>query len=251
MTNVYHACDWITQFDKLDVDLIFEKLNEYNCEMALLMGHEDNQGNRLLRLGVKTDSQSEFQKFVEDVGRRYAATSWYPISKYKFNEGKSILGDKESQDHVDDAIRSIIGDDARSYDLRQRLEMNEDNLQIYAIDWLIEHRTQPRLSDLFHTADAMEFPLAYAHVQDSQGFSYLRFFAIVTSFEIIKGFVDNIARAVGLIAWERVDKDRLPNILLFNPIKSMPANLLSKWSERIYASAIHNEKLARRNNKTT
>lgn len=243
MGNVYYSCDWHTQFDKVDVDLLFEKLNQYKCELSILEGSRDKQGNQILRIGIRASSEAECQGMIQEVGHRYGATSWHSMTATEFVTGKQIDGSEENRNHVYGSIQAIVGHDAPSYELHRKLDDESYSFEIYTADWLIERRSNPSVYDLFSQAESMNFPLTYAYVEDDQGFLYLRFFAIVESFKTVKDFIALTASSMGLAKWEKVTRENLPNILRFDPRRAGQTNLVSKWGESIGYSATHNQKL--------
>lgn len=243
MGDLYYSCDWITQWDKINIDFVFDKLREYECEIALVYSYRDKQGNQILGIGVKASSESLFWRMVQNIGHLYGATTWNTLTEQAFVAGKHLDGSEENRKHLHEEIQLKLKYESTTYDLHQRID--KENLQIYTSDWLI--KSNPSVYHLFNSADLTGFPLAFTYVEDAQGFLYLRFFAIAQSFETISDFVKAIPAEMELVEWEKIDKYRLPNILHFDPRKFNDINFMTKWGENLGELANHNRRLAQRN----
>lgn len=243
MEFFYYACDWIECLDKIDVYFIHENINKYDCQMALIGSLIDNDGNKILILAIKSKSQLSFQQFINEVGALYDAKSWYVIDENIYLSGKPILIDEKSRDYIYQSVTNIISYFKESYELHHQLVQNDDNYLIYQTDWLIKRPELDQLMEFFNIGEKILFSLAYIKIQDNRNYFYLRFFAVFTSPEIFENFIEKTRNVIRLMNWLKITKDNLPNIVYFNPQRTLDGYLQSKLNEELYLRSISNEKI--------
>jgi|GEM_PF-4103878 len=245
MRYLYYSFEWaidIVDFYSMDVAAILDKAKSLNCEVKPGERGQSNNGDDTWHIAVRAFLLDSFKEFLKVCAPCSEVKDWYPITFEEWhNFGVNITGD--NGEWAINTVNWARKNWKNSYDLHLRLRNEWKDYKIFRADWIINieqiKESQPHLT--FKQAERLNISLSCVNMTDADGYKILRFIAVSPSMEIFEEFAET--DEVLDLDWESITPDLVPNILTFNPIKTMSANLAVVWNEGNLEASIHNRDL--------
>jgi hypothetical protein len=203
----FFACDWVIQYELLDIDRIFDAAIQYNCHLYNLDTWADEDRFAFNKYGIAVLSQEHLQKFCEQIG--CDSSTWYPITMQQFLRGTEIKLTDESRRMSQLALEIMLDKFRDESEFSRRLKTEWKDWSIFRTEWMVSPHfpiPQPEARQvtqmwekMYHTAIRMNTLPGFVAVGDQTRIH--RLFLPLPSKAHLEVYIEQAAPHLPLSGW--------------------------------------------------